>query len=155
MSRGSWIFLVIIAVAAGVLALTGGGKAPTPKVFEARISLAEAEALSAQRDRPVLAFFTADWCGPCQAMKRGALVDERVVAAIGERTVPVYLDVTRANQGDPAARGVMARYGVRALPTLIVLRGEDQLARAEGALNAGAVLALLDEAEARRGGGGR
>lgn len=58
----------------------------------------------------VLAKFSAPWCGPCKAMEPHL---QRLEAQAGAPPV-VRVDVE-------AAPGLAARYGVRAMPTLMLL----------------------------------
>ncbi|MFD9726536.1 thioredoxin family protein [Streptomyces sp. NPDC059072] len=71
----------------------------------------EAEVL-AERGRPVLVEFTADWCPPCRQL---APVLSAVAAEEADRLKVVQLDV----DGNPAT---VARYGVLSMPTLLVFR---------------------------------
>lgn len=106
----------------------GGGVAPVPPAFEGGLALAQASERARADGRPVLVFATADWCGPCQALKRGALLDAGVSAAIREGFVPVYLDVD-ANPADAQ------RLNVQSIPALIVLNAGQEAARLEGAVS--------------------
>lgn len=135
MTRGTLLFLAIIAVATAGLTLMGGRSAGKPSMFAEGLSLDAAAAKSQTSGRPVLAFFTADWCGPCQMMKRTTLSSPEVEEAVRDRFIPVYVDMTRVNQGDEGVRALANRFAVRAFPTLIVLQGEEQVARVEGGLD--------------------
>jgi protein disulfide-isomerase len=91
------------------------------------VTIAAAGKLSDETGKPVLAFFTADWCGPCQVLKRTSLVDPRVEALIDERMIAVYID------GD-AERELVARARVRGYPATMVLIQGKEVARVEGVL---------------------
>lgn len=118
-----------------------GRPAPMPDAFKDSLPLAEALEWAAERDKPVLVLATADWCMPCQHLKRGALRDERVVHAIETRTVPVYLDVTRPGGPDGEAAGDL---NVRGLPAIILLRAGNEIARLEGDRSALELLSWLE-----------
>jgi len=106
---------VIVALLIGYRVLFGGSATvPTPEVFAGQTDLREAMSRGQASGRPVFAMATADWCGPCQALKAGALADERVVALLRERTEPVYIDVDR-NPRDAES------LGVRSIPALFIL----------------------------------
>lgn len=90
------------------------GPAPTPDLFAQGYTLREAGELGAGSGKPVLVLVTADWCGACQSLKRGALSDERVAWWIGERTVPVYLEEGVDDEQ-------IASLPVRAYPTTLVI----------------------------------
>jgi thioredoxin 1 len=93
---------------AGIAAVDGAG-------WEARVLRAP---------RPVLVDFWAPWCAPCVKLEP-ALAD--LAARHAGRLDVVALDV----DDQPAVAG---RYDVLALPTLIVFRGGDPVARLTGAV---------------------
>lgn len=70
-------------------------------------------------DRPMLLMFTADWCGPCQTLKKDVIHTPRVERAIAEGFVPVIIDLTDQSSGNPNTAAVQ-RYGVRGIPMLIL-----------------------------------
>jgi thioredoxin 1 len=59
---------------------------------------------------PVLVDFVARWCGPCRVM---APVVERLAAENGDRLKVVTVDTDESP-------GIAHRYGVRAVPTVMV-----------------------------------
>lgn len=122
----------ILGVAAAIIVsillvqrLAGGGVAPTPEVFQGRTSLEDAITEAAKTDKIVLAFATADWCGPCQRMKRTLLVEPSIVAQINRDFLPVYVDIDR----DKSAAARLATFSV---PTTVILKDGKQVARMEG-----------------------
>lgn len=88
--------------------------AKTPSVFDADLSLAEAEMRSAENGKPILILATADWCPPCQALKRGALTDPAVVELINEHTIPVYLE-------DGEHREELRTLPIQSYPTTLII----------------------------------
>jgi len=139
--RGVWWILLAFVVVMVVLVGRGGagGSAPIPPAFAAGTTLAQAEEAAVAGGKPVLVFATADWCGPCQSFKRGALVDPAVAERIGAGFVPVYVDVDRAATE-------AQRLKVGSIPVLIVLRSGKEVARLEGGANAERVVAWLEQA---------
>lgn len=73
--------------------------------------LDSARQLAAASDKPVLMFFTAEWCVPCRIMKREVFADPDVMTAINASVVPVMLD-----EDDPDTKDVFALYDVRGTP---------------------------------------
>lgn len=74
---------------------------------------AEAEAEAARTKRPIVAFFYADWCSYCQAI-RPVLRERTVLDAIQKHVVAVQVNTDTQSS-------VATRYGVNGLPTLITL----------------------------------
>jgi thioredoxin len=75
-------------------------------------------------EMPVLVDFSAPWCVPCRAVEKS--LDE-VVAAAGGRVRVVRVNVTWS-------QGLAKRYGVEALPTLLLFDHGVVVDRATGAL---------------------
>ncbi len=127
----------LIALAGFVGWRTFRPPAPTPEAFVSETRLAAAIEESNQSGRPVVALATADWCPPCQALKRGALVDARVASLIDERTIPVYVDVDK--HPDEARQ-----LGAATIPTTYVIQNGEITAKVTGALSADDYLGWLE-----------
>lgn len=132
---------LIVAAIVGVMIVQrffSGGVAPTPAYFDTSRTLDDALERSKSSGKPVFALVTADWCPPCQSLKRGALVDGRVASLIESSTEPVYIT-------DRQPRDV-ERLGVRAFPTSVIIRDGEVVASLRGAASTGAYLEWLENA---------
>ncbi len=112
------------------------GKAPTPDVFSGGYSLDQASQLSSETGKPIYVLATADWCAPCQALKRGALSDPAVTELISSRTIPVYLE-------DGTNKQEIQALGVRAYPTTMLIENGKVVLHAEGGASASKYAQML------------
>ena len=76
-------------------------------------------------ERPVLVDFWAEWCGPCRAL---APTIDALAESWADRAEVVTLDV----DANPATT---ERYGVRAIPTLILFKHGEEVERLLGAVS--------------------
>jgi thioredoxin 2 len=88
-----------------------------------------------QAKGPVLVDFWAPWCGPCR------MVSPALAQLAGER--PGQLKLVKVNVDD--APRLQQRFGVQSIPTLMVFRDGQILARQAGAAPAPALRHWLDQ----------
>lgn len=85
-----------------------------------------------QSDKPVLIDFWAEWCGPCRMMSE-------VVDDIAETRSDIK--VCKVNVDDE--RDMAVKFGIEAIPTIILIRNGDTAAQAVGYMQKDELLAKL------------
>lgn len=83
----------------------------------------------------VIIDFFATWCGPCKML---APIFESAAGKAEGRAVFAKVDTDQ----EP---GLVARYGIQSVPTIIMIKNGETAFRASGVMNEGALLALLDQ----------
>lgn len=99
------------------------------------VSLEEAATLARANGKPLLLYFTAEWCGPCHQLDAEVFAKSEVAAAINENFVAVKIVDRQREEGQntPDIASLQQRYNVRGFPTLqFVDPMGNELARMEG-----------------------
>ncbi|HZV93502.1 MAG TPA: thioredoxin TrxC [Caldimonas sp.] len=100
------------------------GAAPVP------LDDASFDKVVAKTELPVVVDFWADWCGPCRAMG-----PQYAKAAAELKGKALFAKV----DSDAAPR-TSARFAVRSIPTLLMLRGGREVKRQAGAIQAAQIV---------------
>jgi|LNFM01.1.fsa_nt_gb thioredoxin 1 len=93
----------------------------------------DAEVVSS--DLPVLVDFSAVWCGPCKALE--PIVKEVAGEYAGKLKV-VKVDIDESP-------GVATRFGIRGVPTVIVVKGGREVSRQVGLVPKPKIVALFKD----------
>ncbi|BAZ47867.1 thioredoxin [Nostoc sp. CENA67] len=99
------------------------------------ITDAEFETEVLQAEQPVLVYFWASWCGPCQLMSP---MINQAATKYSDRLKIVKIEV------DPNPVTVK-KYQVEGVPALRLIQGEKLLASTEGVIGKDKLLELLDK----------
>jgi len=85
-------------------------------------------------DRPALVDFWAVWCGPCRIV--GPIVEE-IAEEYDGRAVVAKLDVD-------SSREVAVKYGIQAIPTLLLIKDGQVADRIVGAVDKNSIKSKLE-----------
>ena len=97
---------------------------------------AEFESQVLKADKPVLVDFWASWCGPCLVI---APVVEELAGEYDGKVVVAKMDVDKS----PATPG---KYGIRAIPTLIVFKDGQVVEQITGAVGKAVIESAINKA---------
>lgn len=119
------VFLIFAMV--GLIAAVWAWRRPAPGSLDGWGSDLHAAAdQSRASGKPVLVYFTADWCPPCKQMKSGTWTDARVREAM-QAYVPVMIDVD--SQPD-----IARHYRIQSIPQVMVLDMDQRIVSQQAGL---------------------
>ena len=87
-----------------------------------------------QSDKPVLVDFWAEWCGPCRMI--APIIEELSVEYTG-RVVIGKLNVDESPD-------ISVNYGVRGIPTILIFKNGQMVARIVGAVSKSNIILKID-----------
>ena len=99
-----------------------------------QISDATFDSLVLKSELPVLLDFWAPWCGPCRAV--GPIIDELAEEYEG-RVIIAKMNVDE-NPTTPT------KFGIRAIPTMILFQGGEAVEQVTGAVTKASIKEMLD-----------
>jgi thioredoxin 2 len=83
-----------------------------------------------RNDIPVVVDFWADWCGPCKMM----------APAYAQAAVKLEPRARLAKLNTEQEQGIAGQFNIRSIPTLIIFKGGNEIARQSGAMSAADII---------------
>lgn len=146
-SSWPWRFIMLVTVLAAGIAYASYTRNSGSDKIAWRYSFNQANIEAEHNGKPLLVFFTADWCGPCKQMKTWVLSDKLIANAIEEAFVPVKVDLSEEGLPD---QHLADRYNVTGIPTMLTLTPNGRvISISSGSLTKDQLMAWLDTATER------
>ena len=97
-------------------------------------SIPDSETEFKKGEKPLLYDFSADWCGPCQELKKGVFANKANADWINQAFVPVSVVDRKEEYGrnPPEVEDLQKQFNIRAFPTLAVKLPNGQFKTLEG-----------------------
>ena len=100
------------------------------------LTAANFDAHALKSDLPIVIDFWAEWCGPCRMMTPNF-----------EKAVPLLEPRVRLGKLDTEAEPAIAqRYGIRGIPSMIMIKKGREVARTSGAMPTSAIVDWVEQA---------
>lgn len=120
------------------LALVLACRADLPPAFT-DITLDAAKKQVEGTEKLVVIKFTAEWCGPCKAMDKTTWRDDKVVQWVKAHGLALEVDVDKQPK-------IAQQYNIAAMPTMVMLKGGNEIARTVGYIDGKRMVAWLEKA---------
>lgn len=138
--KGAWKF-AILAMVAMVAVLALKNRFPQPTLF-VKQPLVEAAASAETGGKFLLIDFYGTWCPPCERMDKETWLNSAVEGWVAAHAVAV-----RVNTGSPdeKERAGAEAFGIREVPTVVLVRNGREVGRKVGFIDGPALTAWLEE----------
>ena len=93
-------------------------------------------------NKPMLVLYTADWCPPCQKLKKKTFSDSEVRTYLKANFVQVKIDLSNKFGSNNA---IAQEYGIQSIPAMIIYASDrSEVSRLSGYQSPGELLRWLD-----------